>query len=363
MSRDGLQFPFTENSLRRTRDSLVGRPRWPDGWGEAMSLFPVTSRKEVEAAYRKFARSMKHRAKRLRRYVGWRGGGEKHTVYWHVSEGIWCLLKDAGNRYSCGFGTENPLETDSLSITVEINPPYEGVIPSVAGLFVQDNTGVVYLAHKGKLGGGRKGITGAAFMGSYRGSNIEPVAYAGGQTRKAIVIGRVDSDRLLAQIAHFVCEVGRFKALAASGKLPEFPSSFTPEFSGKREAYSLARQIEAKCDHGLVTKALQEALEQRGHHCANDRNRDLYVATRTGRMSHLFEVKTDTDTSSLYQGVGQLMLLGAGQRQAASKRILVVPGSPSGPTLAALARLRINVVQYDWQDNRIVFVRLKEAIW
>lgn len=326
-----------------------------------MSLVPVTDRKEVKAAYDKLGRVLKRRTKRFRRYVGWPGGREKHTLYWHPKEGIWCVMEDVGNRCWCAFGTDDPAEADNLSITVEINPPYEGVIHSVAGMFLRDAPGTVYLAHKGKLGGGRKGIAGSAFKRWYRGKNIEQVVYPGGETGEAIIVGRVDSDRLPAQIAHFTYEVGQFKTLAASGKLPEPSPSFTSEFSGKRRAYTVSKQIEARCDHGLVINALQETLEHLGYQCPNDR-RDLYVTTRSGRVSHLFEAKTDTDTTSLYQGVGQLMLLGAGQDGPPPKRILVVPGKPSKASLAALARLRIRVVEYAWRNDRPVFSGLREAL-
>jgi hypothetical protein len=51
----------------------------------------------------------------------------------------------------------------SLTITVEINPPHEGEDRPVAGLFARDAENRIYLAHTGKVGGGRTGRGSNAF--------------------------------------------------------------------------------------------------------------------------------------------------------------------------------------------------------
>ena len=70
------------------------------------------------------------------------------------------------------------------------------------------------------------------------------------------------------------------------------------------------------CDHGIVVKHLRRCLQEQGHSTGKDRFRDLYVH-RKGRITSLFEVKTDTSTASIYSAVGQFKP-GTNSRRSAS---------------------------------------------
>jgi hypothetical protein len=137
-------------------------------------------------------------------------------------------------------------------------------------------------------------------------------------------------------------------------------TTFTPEFSGQRQSYEIVGTIESQSDHGLVITALYEVLKARGFNAGNDRHRDLFLATRDGTITHLFEAKTELSTTSLYEGVGQLMLLGA-LRPTEPKRILVLPRRPVA-LRATLKRIGIRLVTYEWTDSKPMFHGLDEAV-
>jgi len=128
---------------------------------------------------------------------------------------------------------------------------------------------------------------------------------------------------------------------------------FREEFTGKKR-YSVEKQIKALCDHGPGVNGLDLALEGLGLRVGNDRNRDLYVVDSVGRIKVLFEVKTDTSTSSLYSAVGQLMLHSVNLPER-PRLILTIPEGVSTAVEGKLNRLGIEVLTYGWSDDEVVF--------
>ncbi len=299
------------------------------------------------------------------RKIGYHGGYVEHKIYWHDRLGFWCLFDPeyVETRYWCCFGTVDPEDEPMLSITVEINSPYEGVNRRIGGVFVRDEEGRVYVAHSGKVGGGRPRIGKKAFWEFYGDEQSEAVEWPDGQESQVIVIGHIDGEHLPSHVARFVYEVERFKAAATRGEAAprreRLRRIFTPEFEGTRRGYTPSGEIEARCDHGAVVNGLHEALKEAGHEAVNDR-RDLYIVA-DGTVTHLFEVKVDLSTTSLYQGVGQLMLHGAA-RDSTPRRILVLPGRPARATRRALDGLGIAVLVFEWEEGRPVFPRLDEVL-
>jgi len=330
-----------------------------------MTLMPLTERHEIEMAYPKVTERLKAGMQAFDRKIGFHGGYKQEKVYGRDGLGFWWLLNRtvAGDRWWCCYGIENPRHRDMLSITVETNFPSEGVNRRISGLFVKDDAGQVYITHSGKVGGGRSGIGKEAFWKSCGGEQVETVQWPDGQKSRTIVISPVDSEHLPAHIARLVPEVARFKAAAASGKpavrRERLRRIFTLEFEGQRRGYMPAGEIEARGDHGTVVRRLYEALTAAGHEGVNDR-RDLYTLAGD-KVTHLFEVKTDLSTTSLYQGVGQLTLDGAAV-DPVPRQILVVPGQPNTATRQALGRLGIAVLAFNWGDGGVVFSRLDDVL-
>ncbi|MDE0697453.1 MAG: HU family DNA-binding protein [Boseongicola sp.] len=119
-------------------------------------------------------------------------------------------------RHWNAFGME-PLEPGrSHGITVEVNVAIDGVDKRVAALFaVDDKTGNTVLLHRGRIGGGRRGIGREAFMEWYQGKLVmfaDPSR--GGAREQAILVADLASSDFLVQLESFVDAVHRFKAHA-----------------------------------------------------------------------------------------------------------------------------------------------------
>ena len=332
-----------------------------------MSLKPLTTRVETKKAFRSISQNLTRDCIQLVRFVGWKGGRGKYRVYWNPRLRFWTLLRllKRQQRYWCCFGTKDATKFRGFSITGQINPPVSGFDRRVGGAFVSDGQGRVYIAHSGKIGGGRSGIGKSAFVAAYRGKNWQRVIWPDKKETEIIVIGRVDGAHLQDQIAHFVGEIDRFKRTAVTGKSSPHKrnqkSAFNPEFSGRRKSYSTHAEIESQCDHGPLISALAEELQRRGIAVANDVPRDLFVPSSKGRVRLLFEAKTDLSTSSVYGAVGQLMLHGAAEPKE-PRRIFVAPGTPKAATLRALKKLGIEILTYRWDGDSPAFMNLGQLL-
>jgi len=203
-----------------------------------MIVNPLVKENEIQEAYAVFNHRINSDGQMFRRTIGWRGDYEEVDVLWHPDLRIWSYFDPIGaeNRYWCTFGVEDVPQESYLNITCEINMPYSGVNRKVAGLFVRDPAGKIYITHSGKVGGGRRGIGKSEFWNFYRGDQVVTIVWADGHETEAILIGRLDDSNLTAQVAYFVHEVDRFKTAAIAGGGQYLPTvvshSFSPEFSG-----------------------------------------------------------------------------------------------------------------------------------
>ena len=229
-----------------------------------MGLRPLTERDEIKRARRKFESGMRRGARKVPLRVGWKGGGGGETeVYWHADEEIWSFFRSTWSAY----GTDDPKTVRGQVMDVQIDPPASGFDRSFAGVFLRDDHGNVYIAHSGRMGGGRVGIWKGSFRKHYRGAKYQKVTWPDGQETEVVVIGRVDSPRLPAQVGQFVKEVARIKKLVAedapSTSRRRRNDSYQPEFRGKKAIYQPSGPVESTCDHGLVVDALRIAIRGR----------------------------------------------------------------------------------------------------
>lgn len=146
--------------------------------------------------------------------LGYQGGGRECAAHFIGRYKFWVSFADSGNRYWNALGIGNPFK-DSKTIIAEINPPKEGVNRRVSGAFVKDGEGKTYLVHRGKVGGGRKGIGKKAFMAWYQ----EPIYLVNdsGRQSEMIIIGALDDEKLIGNLAAFTYSVAAFKNEAVLG--------------------------------------------------------------------------------------------------------------------------------------------------
>lgn len=155
--------------------------------------------------------------------VGWQGGSRPFTVCWLPDLGFWSALErvppdikdETLQRFWNCFGIADPARQKILTITLEINPPHEEVNRRVAGLFARDGEDRVYIAHTGKVGGGRQGIGPKSFREHLEDHPWHEIKTRDG-SRTAVVLGPIDAPDFPAQIAKYVYSVSRFKENVAS---------------------------------------------------------------------------------------------------------------------------------------------------
>ena len=290
--------------------------------------------------------------------VGYHGGHVECKISWYGELGIWMHSEIIpGDRLWNAFGIGRPVGGENVSIICEINFPLKGIDRQVAGAFVTDNVGSVLVVHRGKIGGGRKGIGKTLFQDNYRGQWIS--VEDGDVGTDVALVGALNSPRFTRQVSQFVHEVGRIKSLVLADRPPAHiahqAQGFRDEFAG-RKRYTIGKQVEAQCDHGLIVGGLACILSSRGLKVGNDR-RDLYIVGSTGNITTIFEIKTDTSTTSLYTALGQLMLYSV-DLPVRPRLVLVVPQRVEEILEARLNKLGIELLTYEWSGDKAVFAGL-----
>ncbi len=333
-----------------------------------MALVPLTRKSEVAAAYAALVRQIRRGALVRERTIGWRGGSGTFKLYWQAKHGFWTVFSigDHG-EYWMPYGSRDPDTFETASISCEINPPPHGIDRRKGGIFLSDAAGRHYLAHTGKLAGGRKGIGREAFLAS-SGWQLRPVEWPDGITTEAAVLGRIGSPALLREIGTYIAAVDEFKLNVTTAapapvqnKNKNKELSYTPEFEGSRKSYRVSRVIESECSHGTVVRCLREQLARIGCRAYSTGKIDLFLTDQNGEATHVFEVKTNQDTSNIYGAVGQLLMHTALSKPA-PKRIAVLPGKPNAETEAAMLALGLKIVSYEWSAETVKFRRLRESL-
>jgi hypothetical protein len=291
-------------------------------------------------------------AAEIKTVIGYPGGHEPQTVYWIKGLGIWlgCSVIPR-SRFWNGFGTQDPSKHKVIPISCEINFPLSGVNRRISGAVAEDEKGRLCMVHRGQIGGGRKGIGSELFWRHFDGG--PSLVVDGGRDAELIVVGSLESPRLLHHIQFFVREVERIKSLAHSPEEPENSAGngeeefdikdIGLEFEGTK-TYSVTRKIEASCDHGIIVNRLRRRLRKDGYLVGKDRFRDLYVH-QDGMITSLFEVKPDTSTSSIYTAVGQLLIHSA-RPIGRLKLFFVAPEGLSTETRDKLKKIGIELLGF-----------------
>lgn len=294
-----------------------------------------------------------------------RAGPNEQSVYWHRQARVWSVLRPPEGRRNywwCAYGLslDYPQDQVGLKISVEINPTAAEVFTrSCAGMFASSPTGdTTFLCHKGLI----NGATMDFFKLHYRGDWTD-VCIPGDSPEymEVAIIGSIDGPQLPYSIAEFSREADRIRNLANGAPLVGQGHTFAPEFEGRRRRYSLDSIIAPQANHGRVVNTLENKLRSKGYVPRNDMKRDLFIEDDCKRMLLLFEVKTTVSTTSVYQGVGQLMLNGQAQGHEWDM-VLVLPQALDVNTGRALDELGIKVLTYTWRGRQPAFGGLDKIL-
>lgn len=302
--------------------------------------------------------------------LGHPGASFRAGVFWSERLGIWFFSrKMSEDRYWNVFGIGRPAAGADISITCEINFPVRGIDRKTGGALAKDNAGRIFVVHRGKIGGGKKGIGKTLFDSHYRGVWVE--VEDGDEEHTVALIGALGSPHVARQITQFVRKIDRIKTMAANSRRPQMEISFA-DYDFREELIGakygkVERDLAAECDHDLVVRDLSEALKEGGCRIANDSRRDLFVLPakdQSGRIAALFEVRTDPSLMGLQAGIMQLLLAGLGL-PGNPRLVLVVPAGATPLTAISaekLAILNIGLLGYEWRQERAVFPGLDTVL-
>ena len=140
--------------------------------------------------------------------LGHQGETVECSINWSASDGLWFYSRNIPeSRYWNAFGIAEirPSVGSLLPIICEINPPIEGLNLFTQGAFVQKNDDSIFLAHRGKIGGGRPGIGRTLFFNNYVGV-VKDI-----NGKKFAFLGEINSADIVMKILNFVQEVNRIK--------------------------------------------------------------------------------------------------------------------------------------------------------
>lgn len=307
--------------------------------------------------------------------VGFSSGSVNIEAIWHPKLKFWSHFdpywRSNPDSYGCLFGVDDPKDRKSNYITVEINYNHLDPRKHIAGRFLKEGN-EYFIGHSGKIGGGKKGIGKNTFLNYYNVGNLVPVRWKDETLEDVIVIGALSDPTFPTKISKFIHQVAAFKNEVEQGKIkkriahskPVSPK-FTPEFQGTKKYTRPESVVIAATNHGLVVSSLKDELEQLGYPYANDPSgtlaRDLFIPEDKNDAKVLFEIKTDTSSTSIYTAIGQLMFHGAGQNKI-PRRILVIPEKPNKITLEILKKLNIEILSYKLDNNGVTFSQLERTI-
>jgi hypothetical protein len=176
----------------------------------------IKNKAELDMLMQKFKESLiKYADEKIKTQIGFQGYSFRAEVYYSRKLNIWYYFRTESNRYWNAFGIGHP--ASQVSIAVEINIPFKGIDRRIAGVFVKDEDGRVWLGHNGRIGGGRRGIGPKAFWEEYRGDRV--IVHDDGKTYTYAKIGYLDSPDFPERIKDFVIEVNEIKKrIVSKGK-------------------------------------------------------------------------------------------------------------------------------------------------
>jgi len=288
--------------------------------------------------------------------LGHQGAGFSAKVLWLKELGIWKfshVIKEV--RYWNAFGIGKPGTSNVLSIASEINFPWDQIDRKTGGAFAEDAWGNVFVIHRGKIGGGKKGVGKSLFEHNYRG--VWSFMEDGDSISQVAVIGDIKSSRFALQAAQFVKKIEILKLSAAASTQTEMDFSeitFREDLIGSVTPLP-EDEIVYACDHDLVVSELAALLQRQKIKIGNDTESELFaVDTSENRISHVFEILTDAKEKSILAAIGKLIL----QTSVAALNplpILVLPEEKMSHYEQELKRINISVIGFHWQEEKVVF--------
>jgi hypothetical protein len=324
-------------------------------------MLKVVDDEQLIAKYaRQFAKSFKpFMDEKIKVRLGHQGASFGAKVSWSKKLGIWIFSQATKDvRYWNVFGIGKPQASGHLPITAEINFPWAGIDRKTGAAFAQDAWNRIYVIHRGKIGGGKKGIGKSLFEEKYRG--IWAWMEDGDSLTQAAVIGALHSSRFALQTAQFVGKIEKLKSTASFSpqtSLNFSEVSFHEELVGSPPSSPLDEEACA-CDHDLIISHLAALLHRWKFKIGNDANTELFLMQPSSdRISHVLAVCADSSEESVLAAAAKLLLQQSAQVGGPSA-ILMMPEDKMNRYVQQMQRIHIEVLGYRLEGERIIFPNL-----
>ena len=297
---------------------------------------------EVVTDVAEIARLNKRLGKQLRkvfrvsqeREITYPSGHFNSTVYFESASGAsvraWSP-SSIDNKLRNFLLSGSPTSSHWMEIDVQLNFPAGTYNRKMAGAFVTDSKGDIFVAHRGKLTKGRAGLKKAKVFREFASRTIE--AHDGNSSSLLILIAPLDAPELADRLWEFAEEarevatrIGAEQDNETEDETPQSGNSPNPtpgkktpslkdpmlrlrdyfdEYAGEGHTKghgSGKRTVE----HGDIVRALELKLRSTGR-SQTAQAIDLAILAKE---VNLFEVKTSARTTDVYTGVGQLLIHG-----------------------------------------------------
>ena len=327
-----------------------------------MVLKTVADQKKIKKYARHFIKSCKPFVdEQIKVRLGHQGASYPAKVSWSKKLGVWIFsraIKDV--RYWNAFGMGKPQPGALLSITSEINFPWSGIDRKTGAAFAEDAWGNVFVIHRGKIGGGKKGIGKSLFEHHYRG--VWSFMEDGDCVTQVAVIGALNSARIALQIAHFVKKIDMLKSAVIHSPQTEinFPEvTFREDLVGSLPL-SEEPDINARCDHDLVISSLAAQLRHGKYKTGNDNTHELFLVDPVQqKISHIFEVVTDNKKESILAAAARLLLQSRGHGGNPAP-VLMLTAEKIMQYAQLLQKIGVTVLGFRLENDRIIFPELSK---
>ena len=288
--------------------------------------------------------------------LGHQGASLPAKVLWSKKLGIWLFSHTINEvRYWNAFGRGKPKEASILSTTAEINFPWEGIDRKIGGSFAEDAWGNIFVIHRGKIGGGKKGVGKSLFEHNYRG--VWSFMEDGNSITQVAVIGALNSSRFALQVALFVKKIEQLKSAVDSSSQTEINFSeitFREDLVGAVPSAD-GNEIFTACDCDLVVMSLANLLIRWKFRVGNDTSHQLFLIDPSqGKISHVFEVLADVKEKNVMAAAAKL-LLHCKADEGGSLPIMVLPEDGINAYSQELQKINISVIGYRLEGERIIF--------
>lgn len=311
------------------------------------------------------------------REITYPSGHQPGTVYFESSSGTgvraWSPRTEPDKLLNFMLAGD-PGSTKWIEITVQLNFPAGEYNRRMAGAFVKDSRGEVFIAHRGKLTKGKAGLPKAQVFREFAARTVE--AEDAGRVSTVILISELDDPALADRLWAFAEEAREVATrlgeelhggggdgseppgtppggAGGGGRQPTSPAdrllklrAYFDEYAGEGTSKGHGGGTRT-VEHGDVVKALEAALRSKGN---SQKAQAIDLAIVATAEVDLFEVKTSARTTDVYTGVGQLLIHGECIRELLGlpvKRHLVLPEKPRASHGRHISRKAdINVVTF-----------------